>query len=319
MKTFVVTGCAGFIGSHLIEKLLSQGHNVIGIDNFDSFYSSTIKKKNLSKAKDNTNFHFYELDLSKKEQLAKLNESADVVIHLASKAGVLPSIKVPEDYIQHNIVATNNLLEWIVSHGVLKFVFASSSSVYGNNTKIPFSESDNVDFPISPYAFTKKSCELMNHTYHYLYNIDIINVRLFTVYGPRQRPDLAIHKFVKKIDEGKPIEMYGDGKTSRDYTYVEDTVNGLMKLTDYIQAHNKVFETVNLGNNKPVELKYLIQVIYKLMNKQKNIIKLPEQKGDVTITYADITKAQKMINYAPKYKIEDGVKKFIEWYYGEKH
>ncbi len=319
MKTFLVTGCAGFIGSHLTEKLLSQGHCVIGIDNFDNFYSSTIKKKNISKVKDNTNFHFHELDLSKKEQLNKLNESTDVVIHLAAKAGVLPSIKAPAEYIQHNIVATNNLLEWIASHGILKFVFASSSSVYGNNTKIPFSESDNVDSPISPYAFTKKSCELMNHTYHYLYNIDIVNVRLFTVYGPRQRPDLAIHKFVKKIDEGKPIEMYGDGKTSRDYTYVDDTIDGLMKMIDYIQNHNKVFEIVNLGNNHPVELKYLIGVIYKLMNKQENIIKLSEQKGDVTITYADISKAQKMINYAPKYKIEDGVKKFIEWYYGEKH
>jgi UDP-glucuronate 4-epimerase len=319
MKSFLITGCAGFIGSHLTEKLLSQGHRVIGIDNFDSFYNSSIKKKNLLASKSNSNFQFYELDLSKKGDLAKLNENVDVVIHLAAKAGVLPSIKAPDEYITHNIVATNNLLEWMVANNVLKFVFASSSSVYGNNTKTPFSETDNVDFPISPYAFSKKSCELMNHTYHYLYNIDIINVRLFTVYGPRQRPDLAIHKFVKTIDDGKPVEMYGDGKTSRDYTYVEDTVNGLVKMIDYVQIHSNIFEIVNLGNNQPVELKHLIGVIYKLMNKNENIIKLPEQKGDVTITYADISKAQKMVNYAPKHKIEDGVKKFIEWYYGQKN
>ena len=319
MKTYLVTGCAGFIGSHLTEQLLSQGHKVIGIDNFDTFYSKTIKEKNLQKAKNNPNFRFYDIDITKTEQVFKLNERADVVIHLAAKAGVLPSIKSPYDYIQYNISATNNLLEWMKREQVLKLIFASSSSVYGNNTKVPFSETDNVDYPISPYAFTKKSCELMNHTYHYLYNIDIINMRLFTVYGPRQRPDLAIHKFVKKIDKGEPIDMYGEGKTSRDYTFVEDTVKGITQLIDYIQIHNNVFEIVNLGNNQPVELRYLISLIYKLMNKSEKINKLPEQKGDVEITFADISKAKKMIKYNPKHKIEDGVKKFIDWYYGENH
>lgn len=315
MYHVLLTGCAGFIGSHLTERLLAEGHTVTGIDNFDPFYARSAKEANLALLLPHPNFRFLEVDLVDTAAVMALDEKADVVIHLAAKAGVLPSLKDPVAYIDTNIKATNNLLEWMRSKGIVKMLFASSSSVYGNNKKVPFSEIDAVDEQISPYAFTKRSCELMNHSYHHLYGFDILNLRLFTVYGPRQRPDLAIHKFVKMIKAGEPITMYGDGSTARDYTYVADTVDGFVKALHYVMNHTKVFEIVNLGNNGPVKLSDLIAAIYAAMGAQPNIIPMPMQPGDVDITYADITKAQQLFGYQPTTTLQEGLKQFITWYH----
>lgn len=314
MYHVLLTGCAGFIGSHLTERLLAQGHTVTGIDNFDPFYPRAAKEANLALLMPHTNFTFIELDLVDTEAVMQLDVKADVVIHLAAKAGVLPSLKDPVAYINTNITATNNLLEWMRAKGIVKMLFASSSSVYGNNKTIPFSEQHAVDEQISPYAFTKRSCELMNYSYHHLYGFDILNLRLFTVYGPRQRPDLAIHKFVKMIKAGQPITMYGDGSTARDYTYVADTVDGFMKALQYVMSHNKVFEIVNLGNNGPVKLSDLIAAIYTAVGTEPNIIPMPMQPGDVDITYADIAKAQQLFGYQPTTTLQEGLTQFIKWY-----
>lgn len=310
-----MTGCAGFIGSHLAERLLSEGAEVTGLDNFDDFYDRSVKEANLAKFSHFPKFNFLEIDLRNKPAVRSIMGNFDVVIHLAAKAGVLPSLRHADDYIAVNITGTNHLLEFMKTREIKKMVFASSSSVYGNNAKIPFSEEDAVDTPISPYAFTKRSCELMNHSYHHLYNFDIINLRLFTVYGPRQRPDLAIHKFTKLIDEGHPVPMYGDGSTSRDYTYVADTVDGLVKAMNYVLKHEGVFEIMNLGNNQPVSLKTLVETIYKYMGKQPNIHQMPMQPGDVNVTYADISKAARMLDYHPQTNFELGISSFIQWYY----
>lgn len=311
----LLTGCAGFIGSHLTERLLAEGHTVTGIDNFDPFYPREAKEANLKLLLPHANFHFLELDLVDTAAVMALDIKADVVIHLAAKAGVLPSLKDPVAYIDTNIKATNNLLEWMRAKGIVKMLFASSSSVYGNNKKVPFSETDAVDEQISPYAFTKRSCELMNHSYHHLYGFDILNLRLFTVYGPRQRPDLAIHKFVKMITAGQAITMYGDGSTARDYTYVADTVDGFMKALHYVMSHTKVFEIVNLGNNGPVKLSDLIAAIYTAVGAQPDIIPMPMQPGDVDITYADIAKAKQLFGYQPNTTLQEGLTQFIKWYH----
>lgn len=314
MYNVLLTGCAGFIGSHLTERLLAEGHTVTGIDNFDDFYPREAKEANLRLLLPNPSFTFVELDLANTEAVMALDVKADVVIHLAAKAGVLPSLKAPVAYINTNITATNNLLEWMRAKGIKKMLFASSSSVYGNNKKIPFAEADSVDEQISPYAFTKRSCELMNYSYHHLYGFDILNLRLFTVYGPRQRPDLAIHKFVKMIKAGQPITMYGDGSTARDYTFVADTVDGFMKALGYIMTHDKVYDIVNLGNNGPIKLATLISSIYEAMGEQPNVVQMPMQPGDVDITYADITKAQTLFGYQPTTSLQAGLKQFINWY-----
>jgi nucleoside-diphosphate-sugar epimerase len=314
MYNVLLTGCAGFIGSHLTERLLAEGHAVTGIDNFDDFYPRAAKVANLQLLLPHANFTFIELDLADTDAVMAMDAKADVIIHLAAKAGVLPSLKAPVAYINTNITATNNLLEWMRTKGINKMLFASSSSVYGNNKKIPFAETDSVDEQISPYAFTKRSCELMNYSYHHLYGFDVLNLRLFTVYGPRQRPDLAIHKFVKMIKAGQPITMYGDGSTARDYTFVADTVDGFMKAMQYLMTHNKVYDIVNLGNNGPVKLKDLIDAIYESVGAQPNIIPMPMQPGDVDITYADITKAQQLFGYQPNTTLQEGLKQFINWY-----
>ncbi len=309
----LITGCAGFIGSHLSEKLLDTGNTVIGIDNFDPFYAKEIKQENLKKIITNPRFHFLEGDIGSYEFWGNVPQKPEIIFHLAAKAGVLPSIKNVEEYIKTNINGTQQVLEYMKNNAVQKLIFASSSSVYGNNKKVPFSETDNVDYAISPYAFTKKSCEILNHTYHYLYKMDIINLRFFTVFGPRQRPDLAIRKFIELIEQDRPIEMYGDGSTSRDYTYIEDIVDGILKAKKYILKNNKVFETINLGNNSPVPLKELITTIYSVMKKKENIIVVDPKPGDVEITFADINKAKEKLNYHPKITLVQGLKKFIEW------
>ncbi|MCB0538255.1 MAG: GDP-mannose 4,6-dehydratase [Bacteroidetes bacterium] len=315
MLNILVTGCAGFIGSNLSEFLLEKNFNVIGIDNFDNFYDRNVKEKNLQNFLRHKNFNFFELDITEKEKLfISIPAKVDLIIHLAAKAGVLPSLKNPQEYIDTNIKGTNNLLELAVEKNIKKFIFASSSSVYGNNNKIPFNEEDATDYPISPYAFTKKSCELMNYNYHNIYDINIINFRFFTVYGPKQRPDLAIHKFFKLIYEDKPIQMYGNGDTARDYTYIDDTVNGILGAIGYIANNNKIYETINLGNNSPIKLNELIAAIYKTTGKPINVQKKPMQPGDVNVTYASIDKAKKILNYNPSTNLKDGLKKFQKWY-----
>ena len=242
----------------------------------------------------------------------------DIIVHLAAKAGVLPSLKDPIAYLNDNVIATQNLLNLCKERHIKKFVFASSSSIYGNNKSIPFTETDNVDQPISPYAASKKACELITHTAHHLYKLDVVNLRFFTVFGPRQRPDLAIHKFIKLVDEGKEITMYGDGSTSRDYTFVNDTVQGIMGACNYISTHENVYEIVNLGNNTPVKLKDLIATIEKVMNKKVKINHQPMQPGDVDITFANIDKAKKLFGYAPSTSLEDGIASFVKWYHEQK-
>jgi len=315
MKKILITGCAGFIGSHLSEKLLNDGNKVIGIDNFDNFYDKKIKENNIRKILENKNFSFYEIDIRKKEQLNLIKEEdIQIVIHLAAKPGVLPSLKNPEEYIIANIIGTQNILDFIKNKKIKKYIFASSSSVYGNNKKIPFCEDDITDNPISPYAFTKKSCELLNFTYHKLYNIDTINLRLFTVYGPRQRPDLAIHKFTKMIIEGLPILVYGDGTSSRDYTYVDDIIDGIILSIEAINKKDDIFEIINLGNESPIPLNKLISIISEYLCLKPKIINLPKQLGEVEITYASIEKARRFLGYNPKFSITYGIAKFIDWY-----
>ncbi len=313
MDTILVTGCAGFIASHLCELLLTKGFKVIGVDNFDPFYPRQIKEENLGHFINNPHFKFYELDIC-----SGLNviEEQDIlaVIHLAAKAGVRPSIDDPEGYIRANITGTQKVHELMQQRAIRKLVFASSSSVYGNNEKVPFSENDNVDNPISPYAFTKKAGELMNYTFHHLYKTDIINLRFFTVYGPRQRPDLAINKFVSKITRDEPLALFGDGSTARDYTYIEDTVDGIYKAMEFCLESNNLCTTVNLGNNNPVKLKELVGIIYQHMGKAENVVYEAMQPGDVDITFADISKAGALLGYKPATSINEGIKKFIDWH-----
>ncbi len=312
----LLTGCAGFIGSHTCEKLLSKGFSVIGIDNFSTFYDRSIKEKNLDTFRNHPNFSFFELDIRNFNSLnGKLKEKVDIVVHLAAKAGVRPSIVNPSDYIDVNIKGTQNLLQWMLDNNCKKMFFASSSSVYGTNKNGQAVKEGDFDLqPISPYAFTKRSGELMNYTYHHLYDFDIINSRFFTVYGPRQRPDLAIHKFVDLISRNQPIHMYGDGSSARDYTFIEDTVNGIVGGVDYLLNNDNVIETINLGNQTPVPLLSLIKTIYAQLGKEENIIQEGMQEGDVNLTYAKIEKAQKLLGYNPIVKLEDGIAKFVEWY-----
>ena len=309
----LITGGAGFIGSHLVDELLSGNHQVVIIDNFDAFYSKDIKLKNLERALKSPLLKLVDGDIRDTDILNKIfeNEAIDVVVHLAAKAGVRPSIENSKEYYDVNINGTLNILEAMKNNNVKNMVFASSSSVYGNNTKLPFSETDFVDNPISPYASTKKSGELLCHVYSHLYGFNITCLRFFTVFGPRQRPDLAIHKFTKLINESKPIPFFGDGSTARDYTYVSDIVHGI------VQAINKLngFHVYNLGESNTITLKDLVDLIGKLIGKEVLINRLSKQDGDVNITYADISRARQELDYNPQVGIEDGLKKFISWYH----
>ncbi len=311
----LITGVAGFIGSHLTESLLSLGHKIVGIDNFDPFYKKDIKLSNLSFFLDHPQFQFIELDICNKNHISSLPKEIDVVIHLAAKAGVRPSIESPNDYLKTNIEGTQNIMNWMVDNNIKNFLFASSSSIYGNNKKVPFSETDIVDFPISPYAYTKKACELLIHTYHHLYEINALCLRFFTVYGPRQRPDLAIHKFTRLIYEDQPIPMFGDGSTSRDYTYVGDIVSGICKALEFITSGTDLkYEIINIGNNQTVKLQELIEALFIATEKEVPIKKMEMQPGDVNRTFADISKAKNLLDYNPQTKLLDGLKEFIKWY-----
>lgn len=308
----VVTGGAGFIGSHLCEKLISLGLKIICIDNFDDFYSPGIKEDNILKIINNNNFKLYRSDITSPTQMEKIfsENSIDTVIHLAARAGVRPSIQNPILYERVNVLGTMNLLECCKRYNISKFIFASSSSVYGGNKKIPFSEKDNVDHPVSPYAATKKAGELICHTYHNLYKISIFCFRLFTVYGPRQRPEMAIHKFTRQILKGEDIEIYGDGSSSRDYTYIDDVISGILSSLEQIGG----FEIINLGNSNTVKLIDLIRLIEITTGEKGNLKFTKSQPGDVFITCADIRKARKMLKYLPKTNIKEGLVKFVNWY-----
>lgn len=312
----LVTGAAGFIGSHLVENLLASGAMVIGVDNFDSFYDRARKESNIQDALKYSNYIFCEGDIRNEEFLTNLfaENRPDVVVHLAAKAGVRPSIQLPHAYFDVNVNGTICLMEVMRKSGVKKLVQASSSSVYGNNLKIPYSETDPVEHPISPYAASKRSAELVSYTYHHLYGFDVLNLRFFTVYGPRQRPDLAIHKFFASLYAGKSIEMYGDGSTSRDYTFVTDTVSGINAAIDYVQNHAGVYEIVNLGNNSPVMLRDLISGIEAVTGKRFLIDQKEMQPGDVNITYADISKAKRIMNYHPDTRLSEGLLMFKDWF-----
>lgn len=314
--TVFVTGAAGFIGSHICEDFVEQGINVIGIDNFDNFYSKDFKKLNLQNLQQNNLFKFYKADIRDRQSLDEILscEKIDCVVHLAAKAGVRRSIQFISEYYDVNVNGTITLLETMKDHKVKKFLFASSSSVYGNNKKMPFAESDPVDNPISPYASTKKSGELLCHVYSHLHKFDITCLRFFTVYGPRQRPDLAIHKFTRLIDIGKPIPFYGDGNTSRDYTYIDDIVNGINCAVNNLKG----FKIYNLGESTVINLKKLVQTIEKQMGKNAILNQLPMPESDVAATYADISKAKKELGYDPKYDLENGIKEFIKWYNSNK-
>ncbi|MFA5374650.1 MAG: GDP-mannose 4,6-dehydratase [Dehalococcoidia bacterium] len=312
MESVLVTGGAGFIGSHLCERLLSRNKNVVCLDNFDPYYSPEVKKKNIQKALKDKHFHLAECDIRDKGKLARLFSSGtfDAVVHLAARAGVRPSIKDPHVYQDVNIGGTINLLEMCREHGIKRFVFGSSSSVYGDNSVVPFSEKDVLMKPISPYAASKQACELFCYTYHHLYDINITCLRFFTVYGPRQRPDMAIHKFTRLIDGGKHIEIYGDGSSRRDYTYIDDIIDGVEASIDKDLA----FEIINLGESETTELKRLVSLIEENIGKKAKVKRLPMQPGDVPITYADISKAKKLLGYKPKVKVEAGIPSFVKWY-----
>lgn len=316
MQTFLITGAAGFIGSHLADKLLNEGNKVIVVDNFCDFYNPEIKENNVKHNLSNPNYKLYRADIRDRNELAKVfNENKiDVVIHLAAMAGVRPSIDNPIYYQEVNCVGTQNILEEMKLHNIKKLVMASSSSVYGNCKEVPFKENMIVDFAISPYAATKKANEVMTHVYHKLFDFNVIMLRFFTVFGPRQRPDLAINKFTRLMLNDEPIPMFGDGTTSRDYTYIDDIVDGIIKSCDYVENNKDVYEILNLGNSSPVSLKEMINTIAEVLNKTPNIQELPMQPGDVERTFADISKAKKLIGYNPKTSFKEGIESFIDWY-----
>ncbi|MDP8200844.1 MAG: GDP-mannose 4,6-dehydratase [Candidatus Tenebribacter burtonii] len=309
----LITGAAGFIGSHLCEALVKK-HDVVGLDNFCDYYDIKIKRNNLKELAHFDNFQIIKADIRSKDELEDIfsHHKFDLVIHLAAMAGVRPSIIDPVLYTEVNINGTVNMLEQCKKHGINKFIFASSSSVYGNNKKVPFTETDSVDFPISPYAATKKAGELICHTYHHLENISMVILRFFTVYGPRQRPDLAIHKFARKIIADEVIPVFGNGSTKRDYTYIDDIIDGILRSVDFVNE-NYCYEIFNLGEAKTISLSRMIKIIENALGKtaQKEILKL--QSGDVDQTFADISKANRLLGYNPKTKFKTGVDKFIVW------
>ena len=307
----IVTGGAGFIGSHLVEKLLENNCTVTVIDNFDDFYDKEIKLKNISNYISNPAARFLELDILDEKGLdANLIESYDAIFHLAAKAGVRPSIENPVSYQNVNVAGTQNLLEFARRKNIKQFIFASSSSVYGINKNIPWKENDGQLYPISPYASTKISGELMGHVYSKLYNIRFIGLRFFTVFGPRQRPDLAIHLFSKKILNNEVINVFGDGSTKRDYTYVADIVEAVYNALYYDQTQ---YEIINLGNRQTVSLAEMLKTIEDVFQKKAIVNQLPEQIGDVPQTCADINKAQELLKYSPQTPFKEGVIKFKDW------
>lgn len=306
----IVTGGAGFIGSHLIDRLLKDGHSITNIDNFDPFYDESIKRDNIKGHLQFDSYTLHEVDIRNKEALDKvISGDTDVIVHLAAKAGVRPSIADPISYQEVNVAGTQNMLEVAREKRIQQFIFASSSSVYGKNPNVPWKEDDAVLQPISPYASTKVSGELLGHVYSHLYDIRFLALRFFTVYGPRQRPDLAIHKFLKLMSDGKEITLYGDGSTRRDYTFINDIVDGILGAIEYKES---MYEVINLGNNQTVKLLELVDAIEEASGIAAKKTFGPEQPGDVKQTWADINKASKLLNYVTLYSIKKGLKEFTD-------
>lgn len=312
METVLVTGGAGFIGSHVCERLLAEGFYVVCVDEFNDFYNPSIKHQNISSCTHHKNFVLYEADIrdEKAMDLIMKKHACTYIIHLAARAGVRPSLENPLLYADVNINGTIILLERAKAYKVKGFVFASSSSVYGLNKKIPFSEDDAVNSQISPYGASKRAGELYCHGYHKLYGIPITCLRFFTVYGPRGRPDMAPYKFTRHIAEEKPIDQYGDGSSRRDYTFVTDIVEGIVAA----MKKNYPFEIINLGNANPIALKDFIKIIEDKLGKRAVIQQKPMQAGDLPETYADVRKAERLLGFKPKVGIKEGMSMFIDWY-----
>ena len=314
MKNILVTGGAGFIGSHLVDHLLAEGKwAVTVVDDFNDFYTPEVKHNNIREHQKNPVYKLVEADIRDQSALAQVFNQAqfEVIVHLAARAGVRPSLKDPQLYAETNINGTLNLLEQARQHKVKQFVFGSSSSVYGINAKVPFSEEDPIRQPISPYAATKGAGELLCHTYSHLYDLRSVCLRFFTVYGARQRPDLAIHKFARLINQDKPIPVFGDGSTRRDYTYVDDIIAGVRAAIDFDQSN---YEVINLGESRTVELRELISLLEHELGRKAIIDSQPPQPGDVPQTFADISKARRLLDYNPQTPIEDGIHRFVEWF-----
>jgi len=313
-RKVLITGGAGFIGSHLVDRLLGEGGwQVTVVDDFNDFYSPEIKHANIAEHVKSPNYRIVDADIRDVETMTALfaEYKFDVIVHLAARAGVRPSLSEPKLYAETNINGTLNLLELARQHEIKQFVFGSSSSVYGINSKVPFSEEDRIHQPISPYAATKAAGELICHTYSHLYGMRIVCLRFFTVYGARQRPDLAIHKFSRLITDGKPIQVFGDGTTRRDYTYVDDIIQGVRAAIDYDKSMYDIF---NLGESQTIELNELIELLERSLDMKALIDRQPMQPGDVPITFADITKSRELLGYNPTTKIADGIPKFVEWF-----
>lgn len=314
MRSILITGGAGFIGSHLVDRLLSESEwQVFIVDDFNDFYDPAIKRANVNRHEKETHYRLFEADIRDKTALTRIfdEHTFACIVHLAARAGVRPSLKQPLLYAETNINGTMNLLELAREHGIKQFVFGSSSSVYGINAKVPFSEDDPIRQPISPYAATKAAGELLCHTYTHLYGIRSICLRFFTVYGPRQRPDLAIHKFARLMSEGKSIPVFGDGTTRRDYTFIDDIIAGVRAAIDYDKSD---YEVINLGESRTVELRELISLLEKELGVTAKIDRRPLQPGDVPQTFADITKARQLLGYSPETQIEEGIHRFVEWF-----
>lgn len=319
MKEILVTGGAGFIGSHLVDRLLGEKvWRVTALDDFNDFYSPELKRENVRAHLEDPAYRLIEADIRDGEAVERIFEETefDCIVHLAARAGVRPSLSEPLLYAETNINGTLNLLEQARKHHIRQFVFGSSSSVYGLNAKIPFSEEDPIRQPISPYAATKAAGELICHTYAHLYQIRSVCLRFFTVYGARQRPDLAIHKFARLISAGRAIPVYGDGTTRRDYTFVEDIIAGVRASIDYSES---LYEVVNLGESRTVELRELIELLEKELDREAIIDRQPMQPGDVPQTFADINKARRLLGYNPQVQIEEGIHRFIEWFIKEQN
>lgn len=316
-QRILVTGGAGFIGSHLAESLLDDGHDVLVVDNFDPFYDRRVKERNIKRCREFQRFSLAECSILDREKLNQLcaRWQPQIIVHLAALAGVRPSVEAPSPYLAVNVTGTANLLDAAVSCKVSKFVLASSSSVYGLNQKTPFAETDPILLPASPYGASKIAGEAIARSYSHCYNLPVVALRFFTVYGPRQRPDLAIHKFARKIMNGEAIPVFGDGSSSRDYTYVDDIVSGIRLAMDY---QHDGFDVFNLGNDQPISLHQVIRVLEEGLGRKATIEWLPPQTGDVPITWADIDKA-KQLGYSPQTPFSLGIGRFVEWMQGNRY